>query len=110
MPELPEVEAVRRQLEPVMVGTRIIRVELRRPDLQTPFPRRFARRLAGATPTEVTRRAKYLMAALSTGESLLMHLGMSGSFRVAESGSELDKHDHVVFHLVSKSAVIFNDP
>jgi formamidopyrimidine-DNA glycosylase len=98
MPELPEVEAVRRQLEPAMVGTRITRVELRRPDLRTPFPRRFAARLTGTTTTELTRRAKYLVAALSSGESLLMHLGMSGSFRVEDGGAD-QPHDHVVFHL-----------
>jgi formamidopyrimidine-DNA glycosylase len=112
VPELPEVEAVRRQLEPVMVGARIDRVELRRPDLRAPFPRGFARRLAGATTLELTRRAKYLLAALSSGDSLLMHLGMSGSFRVADAGAstDADPHDHVVFHLASGSNVVFNDP
>src|SRR6185369_14405814 len=135
MPELPEVEAVRRQLEPAMVGARITRVELRRPDLRTPFPRRFAPRLAGATMTELTRRAKYLLATLSSGETLLMHLGMSGSFRVdaGDSGGDgRDAHDHVVFHLThtlrrrdarakrrghddakqgrQRSVVVFNDP
>jgi formamidopyrimidine-DNA glycosylase len=110
VPELPEVEAVRRQLEPVMVGARIARVELRRPDLRAPFPRRFAPRLAGATTLELTRRAKYLLAALSSGDSLLMHLGMSGSFRVDTDGSDRDAHDHVVFHLASNTDVVFNDP
>jgi formamidopyrimidine-DNA glycosylase len=109
MPELPEVEAVRRQLEPAMVGTRITRVELRRPDLRTPFPRRFAARLTGATTTELTRRAKYLVAALSSGESLLMHLGMSGSFRVEAGGAD-QPHDHVVFRMASGNDVVFNDP
>jgi formamidopyrimidine-DNA glycosylase len=99
VPELPEVEAVRRQLEPVMVGARIARVELRRPDLRTPFPRRFAQRLAGVTTLELTRRAKYLLAALSSGDSLLMHLGMSGSFRIDTDGADRGSHDHVVFHL-----------
>jgi formamidopyrimidine-DNA glycosylase len=112
VPELPEVEAVRRQLEPVMVGARIDRVELRRADLRAPFPRRFTRRLAGATTLELTRRAKYLLAALSSGDSLLMHLGMSGSFRVADTGAREtgDRHDHVVFHLASGADVVFNDP
>ena len=90
-----------------MVGARIDRVDLRRPDLRTPFPRRFARRLSGATTLELTRRAKYLLATLSSGDSLLMHLGMSGSFRVAEAGASTpgrghqdgNAHDHVVFHL-----------
>jgi formamidopyrimidine-DNA glycosylase len=114
VPELPEVEAVRRQLEPVMVGARIARVELRRADLRAPFPRRFTRRLAGATTLELTRRAKYLLATLSSGDSLLMHLGMSGSFRVADGGAAAretsDRHDHVVFHLASGTDVVFNDP
>ena len=85
-----------------MVGSRITRVELRRPDLRTPFPRRFAARLTGATTTALTRRAKYLVATLSSGESLLMHLGMSGSFRVENSGGD-QPHDHVVFHLARTS-------
>jgi formamidopyrimidine-DNA glycosylase len=110
MPELPEVEAVRRQLEPVMVGTRIARVELRRPDLRAPFPRRFAQRMQGATMLALTRRAKYLVASLSSGDSLLMHLGMSGSFRVPHASDGGDPHDHVVFHLASGAEVIFNDP
>ena len=96
-----------------MVGARIVRVELRRPDLRSPFPRRFAQRLAGATTIELARRAKYLLAALSSGDSLLMHLGMSGSFRVADeagAAADGDRHDHVVFHLASGAAVIFNDP
>ena len=82
-----------------MVGRRIVRVELRRPDLRTPFPRRFARRLTGATTLALTRRAKYLLAALSSGESLLMHLGMSGSFRVERNDGLPRRHDHVVLHL-----------
>jgi formamidopyrimidine-DNA glycosylase len=109
VPELPEVEAVRRELEPAMVGRRIVRVELRRPDLRTPFPRRFARRLTGATTLALTRRAKYLLAGLSSGESLLMHLGMSGSFRVTRDEATA-VHDHVVLHLSSGAAVVFNDP
>ena len=78
MPELPEVEAVRRQLEPAMVGARIERVELRRPDLRAPFPRRFAQRLAGATTNELTRRAKYLVAALSSGDIETELIGIVG--------------------------------
>ena len=92
-----------------MVGRRIVRVELRRPDLRTPFPRRFAQRLAGATTLALTRRAKYLLAGLSSGDSLLMHLGMSGSFNVTGENAS-DPHDHVVFHLSSGVAVVFNDP
>ncbi|MDQ3487395.1 MAG: DNA-formamidopyrimidine glycosylase, partial [Acidobacteriota bacterium] len=86
MPELPEVEAVRRQLDPVLTGVRIADVHARRPDLRTPFPPRFRHRLRRQTVQAVTRRAKYLLAALSSGETLLMHLGMSGSFRIELPG------------------------
>ena len=119
MPELPEVEAVRRRLAPSLVRARVAAVDLRRPDLRRPFPRHFARRLTGQTVLALTRRAKYLLAALSSGETLLMHLGMSGSFRVlyarpaARAGSRAagtDPHDHVVFHLSSGRAIAFNDP
>ena len=82
MPELPEVEAARRELEPVMHGARFERVLVRRPDLRRPFPRRFAARLSGRTVRALTRRGKYLLADLSSDETLLMHLGMSGSFRL----------------------------
>ncbi len=83
MPELPEVETVRRGLAPVMEGARIIRVEARRPDLRRPLPRDFVKRLEGQTVTGIGRRAKYLTADLASGDVLLMHLGMSGSFRVS---------------------------
>ena len=82
MPELPEVETVRRGLEPAMEGARFIKVELRRGDLRWPLPKDFAERLRGTTVTGLGRRAKYLLADLSSGEVLLMHLGMSGSFHV----------------------------
>jgi formamidopyrimidine-DNA glycosylase len=116
MPELPEVETVRRQLAPVVVGARIQKLELRRPDLRAPFPKRFAARVAGRTVVRLERRAKYLLAQLSSGETLVMHLGMSGSFRIeppAAAGDPVtsrDRHDHVVFHLASGAKVIFNDP
>jgi formamidopyrimidine-DNA glycosylase len=124
VPELPEVEIVRRELSPVMTGVRIDQVELRRPDLRAPFPRRFRARLEGRTVTRLERRAKYLLAELSSGETLLMHLGMSGSFRIAttekfglEEGATgqsedaaLGRHDHVLLHLSSGATVIFNDP
>src|SRR5712692_9528219 len=83
VPELPEVETVRRGLEPVMAGARILRVEARRPDLRAPLPRDFVKRLEGQTVLGVGRRAKYLTADLASGDVLLMHLGMSGSFRVS---------------------------
>src|ERR1700676_5316225 len=87
MPELPEVETVRRGLEPVMQGGRFAPVEPRRRDLRWPLPGDFAARLEGQTVTGLGRRAKYLLVDLSSGEVLLMHLGMSGSFRVAHDGA-----------------------
>ena len=122
MPELPEVETVRRGLAPAMEGARFSEVEVRRPDLRWPLPRNFARRLRGQTVTGLGRRAKYLLADLSSGDVLLMHLGMSGSFHVFEKADDkkLGKyhheqrrhlaHDHVVFHMSSGSIVTFNDP
>ena len=122
MPELPEVETVRRGLAPVMEGARIIRVEARRPDLRQPLPRNFAKRLEGQTVTSIGRRAKYLTADLASGDVLLMHLGMSGSFRVGHDDAATapgkfhhprqaaPAHDHVVFHLSSGATVTFNDP
>jgi formamidopyrimidine-DNA glycosylase len=122
MPELPEVETVRRGLAPAMEGARFTRVEARRRDLRWPLPRDFAKRLEGHTVEGLGRRAKYLLADLSSGDVLIMHLGMSGSFRVAQDGGEARiakyhheksksaAHDHVVFHMSSGVTVIFNDP
>jgi formamidopyrimidine-DNA glycosylase len=120
MPELPEVETVRRGLEPAMEGARVIKVEARRPDLRWPLPKDFAARIEGNTVVGLGRRGKYLLADLSSGEVLMMHLGMSGSFRVAsESGKETpgtfyyprsSGHDHVVLHLSSGAVITFNDP
>lgn len=111
VPELPEVELVRRMLEPALAGVRIDAVEVRRADLRIPFPAGFGDRLAGQRVVAVTRRAKYLLAPLSSGETLLVHLGMSGDFRVERAAaSEPVKHDHVVFTLASGQTVTFNDP
>jgi formamidopyrimidine-DNA glycosylase len=112
MPELPEVETVRRLLEPAMARRRFVRVILNRPDLRTPFPRRFAARLTGTTALEVARRAKYLVIPLSSGETLVMHLGMSGWFEVDVRRDYLEdaRHDHVVFRMSSGRTVTFNDP
>jgi formamidopyrimidine-DNA glycosylase len=126
VPELPEVETVRRGLQPVMEGARIARVETRRPDLRFPLPERFAERLEGRTITALGRRAKYLTAHIDGGPALICHLGMSGSFRVeAEAESETpgafhhnrskaSAHDHVVFHMEAPGRdavrVVFNDP
>lgn len=122
MPELPEVETVRRGLQPVMEGQTIARVETRRGDLRFPFQKDFVARLNGQRVTGLGRRAKYLLADLASGDVLLMHLGMSGSFRVvlAEgettpgefhyARSENRAHDHVIFHMASGAMVSFNDP
>src|ERR1700760_3115064 len=122
MPELPEVETVRRGLQPVMEGSKILAAEARRKDLRFPFQKDFVVRLTGQTVTGLGRRAKYLMADLGSGDVLLMHLGMSGSFRIQkDKGGETPgqfhhprgkngAHDHVVFHMSSGAAVIFNDP
>ena len=94
-----------------MVRARITAVDLRRPDLRKPFPRNFVRRLEGKTVVSLTRRAKYLLASLSSDETLLIHLGMSGSLRVvSDPATARDPHDHVVFHMSSGKAVVFNDP
>jgi formamidopyrimidine-DNA glycosylase len=122
MPELPEVETVRRGLAPVMEGARFAKVEVRRGDLRWPLPKDFAHRLKGQTVTGVGRRAKYLLIDLASGDVLLTHLGMSGSFHVFRSGGDnaLGRyhheperhatHDHVVFHMSSGAIVTFNDP
>ena len=122
MPELPEVETVRRGLAPTFIGGRIARAEARRPDLRFPLPARFAARLSGQRVADLRRRAKYLLADLESGETLIMHLGMSGSFRVAHERAAVipgayhheraraGTHDHVVFHMSSGARVSFNDP
>jgi formamidopyrimidine-DNA glycosylase len=119
---LPEVETVRRGLQPAMEGAKIVKAEARRKDLRFPFQKDFVARLEGQTVTGLGRRAKYLMADLSSGDLLLMHLGMSGSFRVLKeetekmpgafhhSKSDHRAHDHVVFHMSSGAAIVFNDP
>jgi formamidopyrimidine-DNA glycosylase len=122
MPELPEVETVRRGLQPVMEGAKILKAEVRRKDLRFPFQKDFVARLTGQTVTGLGRRAKYLMADLGSGDVLLMHLGMSGSFRIetvdtAKTPGEFHHprgkdatHDHVVFHMSSGADIVFNDP
>lgn len=109
VPELPEVETVRRGLAPLITGSRIARVVLNRPDLRFAFPRDFAARLSGRTIVAVGRRAKYLLLELDSGDTLLSHLGMTGTFRVADaaltaptrlrSPDRTGRHDHVVFAL-----------
>lgn len=122
MPELPEVETVRKGLVPVLEGRRIARVQLNRPDLRFAFPAGFAGRLEGATVQALGRRAKYLLAHLDTGETLIAHMGMSGRFSVVRDGQASSfgdyvydtgadpKHDHVLIHLDDATSIIFNDP
>jgi formamidopyrimidine-DNA glycosylase len=122
MPELPEVETVRRGLEPILVGNAFARVEQRRKDLRFPLPKRFAERLTGRKIEALDRRAKYLLARLDDGEVLVMHLGMSGRFsidrangaadtpgRFAHPQSDAPKHEHIVFHLKVGAAVRYTD-
>jgi formamidopyrimidine-DNA glycosylase len=122
MPELPEVETVRRGLQPVMEGAKILKAEARRPDLRFPFQQDFVARLQGQVVTGLGRRAKYLMADLASGDVLLMHLGMSGSFRVVKPDNDAvtgefhyprgkdTVHDHVLFRMSSGADIVFNDP
>lgn len=118
MPELPEVETVRRGLLPAMEGGVIARAEVNRPGLRWPFPEAMAERLTGQRVLGLRRRSKYILADLGSSETLLIHLGMSG--RMLVSGDPLGqfhhdhpapkKHDHVVLHMASGARVTFNDP
>ncbi len=122
MPELPEVETVRRGLEPAMLGQSFGRIEQNRPDLRFPLPDRFVARLTGRRVEALSRRAKYLIADLDDGQALIMHLGMSGLFVVEAPGTppvepgayynEIGRHlihDHVVFHMGSGARITYND-
>jgi formamidopyrimidine-DNA glycosylase len=125
MPELPEVETVRLGLAPALEGHVITQAKLRRGDLRIPFPPRFAERLTGRKVERLTRRAKYLLAALDSGETLVIHLGMSGRMSVythghrqklgnyvydkAPDGAGDGKHDHVVFETDAPARIVFND-
>jgi formamidopyrimidine-DNA glycosylase len=93
-----------------MSRQRFVAVDVRRPDLRFPFPKRFGARLTGHTALAIRRRAKYLLVPLSSGDTLLMHLGMSGSFSVERAGVAPSTHDHVIFHMSSGAVVLFNDP
>jgi formamidopyrimidine-DNA glycosylase len=122
MPELPEVETVRRGLIPAMEGRRILAARANRADLRFPFPQRFAERLTGTRVERLDRRAKYLLARLGSGETLLMHLGMSGRFSITADDLKRQpgdfvyapaadpKHDHVVFEMEGGVMVTYNDP
>ena len=118
MPELPEVETVRSGLAPAMEGRCIIRVEQRRANLRFPFPQDFATRLTGRRVVGLSRRAKYLLGDLDDGMVLVMHLGMSGSFRIDADmpgdfhhpRTTMEAHDHVVLHLENGASITYNDP
>jgi formamidopyrimidine-DNA glycosylase len=127
MPELPEVETVKRGLAPALTGRQIVRVELRRTDLRFPFPPRFRERLEGARVVEVSRRAKYILALLDSGETLILHLGMTGRFTIAHAngaianlgefyfetgsaGEAIGPHDHVVIDCDDGTRIIYSDP
>jgi formamidopyrimidine-DNA glycosylase len=119
VPELPEVESVRLLLAPALVGARFEEVLVRRANLRIPFPAAFEDRLVGHHVVALERRAKYLLGVLSSGETLVIHLGMTGWFRIEghgragspefESGND-PRHDHVVFRMSSGAVVTFNDP
>jgi formamidopyrimidine-DNA glycosylase len=125
MPELPEVETVMTGLKPAMEGHRFIHVETRRGDLRIPFPKGFVKRLTGRRVTRLRRRAKYILVELDDGETLVIHLGMSGSMSVyargedrklgrfyyerAPDGAGTGKHDHVVFDTDAPARIVFND-
>jgi len=122
MPELPEVETVRQGLAPAMIGARIESVVLARADLRTPFSERFVERLVGRTIVKLSRRAKYILVHLDSGEALIMHLGMSGSFRIERDGKKTAPgefhfarakdaaHDHVTIGLSNGARIVYNDP
>ena len=117
MPELPEVETVRRGLQPAMQDQKIVRAEVNRPDLRWRFPSDMAQRLTGARVVRLWRRSKYILLDLDSKETLIVHLGMSG--RMLVSGQQIgefyqehpapEKHDHVVFHMENDTRVTFND-
>ena len=121
MPELPEVETVRRGLEPVLCGARLTRVEARRPDLRFPFPDGFVQRLTGARLTALSRRGKYILGSLDREETLIMHLGMTGRFEIETAGSAHapgsfaltaaadPRHAHVVFHTEAGARITYFD-
>jgi formamidopyrimidine-DNA glycosylase len=118
MPELPEVETVRAGLAPAMDGKIIERADINRDGLRWPFPPNMAQRLTGARVLGLRRRSKYILADLSTGDVLLIHLGMSGRMLVSgdvlgdfvQAHSAAQKHDHVVLHMQGGGRVTFNDP
>lgn len=122
LPELPEVETVRRGLEPVMAGQIIAQATFNRPDLRWPFPDGIARDLTGARILRLRRRSKYILADTDRDQTLLVHLGMSGRMLVSGASDRASlaqfhhdhpaaqKHDHVIFDMANGARVTFNDP
>ncbi|MEE8549386.1 MAG: DNA-formamidopyrimidine glycosylase family protein, partial [Alphaproteobacteria bacterium] len=111
MPELPEVETVRRGLAAVLEGRRLVRVEQRREDLRIPLPANFARRLEGRTVVGMDRRAKYMLARLDDGNVWLIHLGMSGRMVIdgGNGASPPGPHDHVIIETDEGKTIRFHD-
>ncbi len=110
MPELPEVETVCRGLVPVLEGRRIARLTLRRKDLRIPFPKDLKARAEGRKIERIYRKAKYIVMALDSGDSLIAHLGMSGRMLVTRGAAPYEAHDHVIFTTDDGAEVRFNDP
>ena len=121
MPELPEVETVRRALAPVMEGRHILHAHVGRPDLRWPLPDRLASRLEGRRVAGLQRRGKYVLLPLDQDETMLLHLGMSGSIRIHQAQPPRGKHDHIVLTMGGEKAdgalanapeswIVFNDP
>lgn len=110
MPELPEVETVCRGLAAELAGRQLRDVVLRRSDLRQPFPPSFVERLIGSRIETILRRAKYILITLDSGETLLCHLGMSGTFRFSSDPATIEPHDHVVFSLDNGRILFYNDP
>lgn len=118
MPELPEVETVCRGLRPHLEGRRLVRAVARRPDLRVPLPEAFAERLTGRVVMALDRRAKYILAHLDSGETMVVHLGMSGRMMVLAEGATAarpragadSRHDHVVFDTDRGERIVYNDP
>jgi len=110
MPELPEVEVLRRSLEPRLTGARIARVEVRSPALREPLDRRALRRLEGCAVTRLRRRAKYLLVDVEGDRTLVIHLGMSGRFTLTPAAAPAALHEHLAFHLDRGERLRLVDP
>jgi formamidopyrimidine-DNA glycosylase len=108
VPELPEVETTVRGLAPVLEGRRLVSVEARRADLRTPFPVDLRQRMTGATVTALSRRAKYGLVATDRGDTMVFHLGMSGSWRI--DPAEIGTHDHLLLETDAGHRLALNDP